>query len=128
MDVFPVIDMGGSGQNLVMVNYVGIVKIINMNGDNQIGIGLNGGFVILDSTSVSAGSVIVSGIGSLQDENGNYILTGTWNGVTIQNSLINKETIADAVWDEPLLNHTDETRFGAFVKTLLKTAEFFGLR
>ena len=73
--VIPEINMGGSGQDLVMPNYSGAVKITNMNGSNKCGIGLNSGVVMLDSTTVVSGSITVSGIGRLVDESGTHIPT-----------------------------------------------------
>jgi hypothetical protein len=108
----PIIDMGGSGQNLAMPNYSGIVIVKNLTGSNFCGIGVNAGEVILDSTTVTSGTIHVSGVGRLVDQLGNPISTGTWNGgVTIISTLIsgdtlNSEDIADAVWDEALAGHT----------------------
>jgi len=102
----PTINMGGSGQNLIMPNYTGILYITNLTGSNFVGIGLNAGQIILNSTSVTAGTIQVSGIGELVDESGNLIASGTWNGgVTIINGLLNKPQIADAIWDEPVSEH-----------------------
>jgi hypothetical protein len=99
--IVPIIDMGGSGQDLVITNYSGAIKITNLTGSNKAGIGLNSGTVVLDSNTVTSGSVTVSGVGRLVDENGNTILTGTWNGgVTVSNFLINAETVSDAVWSD----------------------------
>lgn len=73
-DNTPVINMGGSGQNLSMPNYSGIVNIKNLNSaDEEIGIGLNAGLVILEDT-ITAGAIIVGGIGLLYDYS-----TGTTN-------------------------------------------------
>ena len=93
-NVVPEIDMGGSGQNLVMPDYVGLVKISNSTGAaNRMGIGLFGGRVVLAST-VTAGVIHVSGIGELVDESGNFIESGTWNGgVTVINTLIGSDTV-----------------------------------
>jgi len=102
INIIPVIDMGGSGQDLVMPNYAGVIKITNLTGPSKIGIGLNSGNVILDSTSVTAGNITVSGVGRIIDENGNRITSGVWNGgVTIQNYAVNKDLIAEAVWEDP---------------------------
>jgi len=96
--ITPTIDMGGNGQDLSMPNYNGTIEIINMTGSTSyVGIGLTAGNVILDSTSVTSGTVNVSGIGVLVDENGDRILSGTWNGgVLINNELINRDTISEA--------------------------------
>jgi len=107
----PVIDMGAAGQDLIMIQFTGKVKIKNMSGTNKIGIGMAGGRVILEDT-VTNGTVHVSGIGKLVDKDGNYIASGTWNGVTIYNELISEDTMADAVWDEETTEHTTAGTFG----------------
>lgn len=98
----PVIDMGGSGQNLVLPNYSGLLTITNFNYPTGfIGIGMNAGETKLDSTSVLAGTIQIAGVGTLLDENDNPIRSGLWNGgVTIINSLMSKETVAEAVEQE----------------------------
>jgi hypothetical protein len=89
-DSSPVIDMGGSGQDLAMPNFSGIVTIKNLtSGTEEIGIGLNAGKIILDST-ISAGTIIISGIGLLEDST-----TGT--AVVNTDGLINKTLIAETV-------------------------------
>lgn len=94
-DEMPVIDMGGSGQNCSFPNYSGVIRVENFDSDtNILGIGLNSGKVILDSNTVTKGLIHVSGVGNLEDENGNHIGDGTWNGnVTIVNSLVSGEDI-----------------------------------
>jgi len=99
MDVTPEIDMGGSGQDLVMPDYTGIVLISNLTGGNKAGIGLDGGIVILDTSTVTDGLIHISGNGGVTDELGNHIDTGTWNGgVTVINDAMSKDTIAESVW------------------------------
>ena len=94
----PTINMGGTGQDCVVVGYTGILEIENLTGGNAIGIGLDAGQVILNSATVTNGTVHVSGIGKLIDENGDDILSGTWNtNVTIINELINRRVITEAV-------------------------------
>ena len=92
----PTIDMGITGQDLVMTNYSGIINIVNFNSDvNAIGIGLDAGRVVLNSSNVLKGTVQVGGSGILEDENGVNIPTGTWNNnVTIINTL-NSESCGD---------------------------------
>ena len=84
----PVIDMGGSGQELSLRNYYGGIKLINKSGNDNVSIDLSSGNVILAST-VTAGTIVVRGIGKLVDESGEHIHSGTWNGVTIVNELVN---------------------------------------
>jgi len=95
----PTINMGGSGQKLGLRNYNGGLKITNMTGVNDnISLDLNSARIILGST-VTAGTVVCRGIGSLEDESGNNIPTGTWNGaVTIVNTAMNIVTVSSAVW------------------------------
>lgn len=84
----PVIDMGGSGQNLAMPNYSGLINLKNLtSASNFVGIGLNAGRVVLEDT-VTDGTVHISGVGELLDSAGDPIQTGTWNGsVTVINAL-----------------------------------------
>lgn len=107
----PVIDMGGSGQNLAMPNYSGLLTIQNLTGGNYVGIGLKAGQVKLDATTVTNGTVHVSGSGELVDMQGNSIDTGLWNGgVTIINEAMSKATISSAVGNK--IGH--EIEFAAF--------------
>lgn len=88
----PIIDMGGSGQSLAMPNYSGLLTLKNLSDPNQeVGVGLNAGMVILDST-ITAGTVIISGVGVVQDNS---------TGDTIVNidGLMSKETINRVNWD-----------------------------
>jgi len=97
----PSVDMGGSGQDLAMPNYSGLVQIHNLNNvANMAGIGLSGGQVVLDSSDILAGTIYVSGSGELLDENGDYIPTGTWNtNVTVINTAVSADYNADRVWN-----------------------------
>lgn len=94
----PIIDMGSTGQNLALPNYSGLLTIKNLSGTTEfVGIGMNSGEVVLDSTTVTGGIIHIAGIGTLVDENGDRILSGTWNGgVTVINSLLNTSTISEA--------------------------------
>jgi hypothetical protein len=80
----PEIDCGGSGQSLSMRNYNGKAKIVNKSGTDKVSIDLNSGEIVLANT-VTGGSVVCRGVGSLVDENGDHIPSGTWNGCTIVN-------------------------------------------
>ena len=92
INVMPNIDIGGAGQDLVMPNYVGAVSLSNLTGDNKIGIGVKGGQVNLDLTTITAGTIHVSGTGSVKDLATNEFLpSGTYNGMT----LINETSEAD---------------------------------
>lgn len=87
----PIIDMGGSGNDLAMPNYSGIVTFQNLSGaDNELGVGMDAGFVTLDST-ISAGTIIVSGIGLLADNS-----TGT--AVINTDGILNADKISQSSW------------------------------
>jgi hypothetical protein len=88
----PNIDMGGSGQNLSVTQFTGVLEISNLTGYAVAGIGLSSGSVTIES-SVSAGVIIVTGIGRVTDNS-----TGSANVITT--GLLNKADIAEAVWDE----------------------------
>jgi hypothetical protein len=92
----PVIDMGGSGQSLVMQNYFGDITLKNKTGVDLIEISLGAGHVILENT-VTAGTIECHGIGKLIDTSGNDIPSGTWNGVTIINDLSDGRQVSD-IW------------------------------
>ena len=89
--VTPEIDMGITGQDLVIDGYTGLLKITNFNSDvNAVGVYLKGGKIILNSADFVKGFIHVSGTGRLVDENDNDILSGTWNtNVTVINELLN---------------------------------------
>ena len=91
-DFPPVIDMGGTGQSLAMPNYTGIITIKNLtDATADVGIGLNAGYVLLDST-VTAGSFTISGIGDLIDNSTSVTLLD-------QDALLCRDAIADATWN-----------------------------
>jgi hypothetical protein len=113
----PVIDMGGSGQDLAMPGYSGVVTIKNLTGSNFVGIGIAEGQVILDSTTISDGVIHVAGSGRLTDENNVDIPSGTWNGATIINTCNAPSTMADAVWDEAIADHLAAGSTGAKLNT-----------
>lgn len=125
----PIIDMGGSGQDLIVADYTGNIKLKNLTGNNVVFIGLASGIVILDST-ITSGTIQVNGVGELQDHLGNFIPSGMWKGtVTIKNYLMNQDTMAYAVWDEQTSSHTATGSFGEFIqKKLLTVAKFIGLK
>ena len=89
----PIIDMGGSGQDLAMPNYSGIVTVKNLSSaSEEIGIGIDAGIVILEDT-ITAGTIIISGIGILNDNS-----TGTAEVNT--DGLMNKQTVAETVVEQ----------------------------
>jgi hypothetical protein len=85
-ELTPVIDCGGTGQKLIMRNYNGGVTLRNKTGVDEVSLGINAGQIVLENT-ISAGQIIVRGIGTLTDES-----TGT--AVVVSTGLMNKENIA----------------------------------
>ena len=86
----PVIDMGGTGCSLAMPNYSGLLSLKNLSdSDQEIGVGFNAGFAVLEST-ITAGTVIISGIGGITDNSGGTAAVDT-------STLVSNTSIASAV-------------------------------
>ncbi len=85
-DNIPIIDAGGTGQNLMLANFSGIIQIQNLTGPSKLGIGLDAGQAIIDSTC-TAGSIQASGSGSIVDNSGPncYVIDSVVNGTDVQN-------------------------------------------
>lgn len=62
----PIIDLGGSGQALVMQNFNGYIKWRNKTGTDQANASLNAGWIILEDT-ITNGSINVIGVGTVDD-------------------------------------------------------------
>ena len=111
------IDMGESGQDLAMPNYSGMAMIRNLtSASEEIGIGLNAGMVILDDT-ITAGTIVIAGSGIVHNNTGP-------NTIVNIDGLMSKETIANAVWNEPIASHLESgttglsigiAQFGGFI-------------
>ena len=85
-----IVDMGGSGQDLSMPNFSGIVTVMNLSSaSEEIGIGLNAGMVIIDS-SITAGTILVAGVGMCND-------FSTGSAIVNTDGLLNKELIVAAM-------------------------------
>jgi hypothetical protein len=124
----PIINCGGSGQDLALRNYNGGIKLENKTGADEISIDLNSGQTILDNT-VTAGTVVVRGVGKLVDTNGDDIHTGTWNGVSILNETVNGPEIAELVWSADVADYQADGTFGHYIsKKLLTLAYYLGLK
>ena len=82
----PIIDAGGSGQDLMMPNFSGRVYIDNLTGVSQLGIGLDAGQVVINSTCI-AGTVMVSGSGAVVDNSssGCYVVDTAVDGTDVNN-------------------------------------------
>ena len=62
----PTINMGGTGQELLIRNYNGGIKLTNRTGTDATSIDMNSGQVIVDST-VTAGTITIRGVCSVTD-------------------------------------------------------------
>jgi hypothetical protein len=110
----PYIDMGGSGQDLIMRNYNGAVGIRNLTSPtNQISIDLNSGVVILDNT-VTAGEIVIRGVGQVIDNSGE-------NANVDIHYLINPDVITTKVWDEPTADRQTPGTIGGDYYQMLQT-------
>jgi len=102
--ISPIFNFNDTACSLQLRNYSGFITLINSTDNNDIRIFLTSGGVELDSTCTD-GQVIITGVGTLIDNSG--------IGMTVETSaLINKSTIAKAVWDEPIKDHLDHETFG----------------
>ena len=97
----PVINFNNGDNSLILSNYTGLVKFINMTVPTVTAlVGLNMGNVILNSSTCTSGTLHITGVGELKDEFSNNIPTGSWNGMTIVNKLISNNSISKAVWSD----------------------------
>jgi hypothetical protein len=87
----PTIDLGGSGQTLVMQNFNGYIKWKNKTGIEQANASLNAGWVIVEDT-VSDGEVNIIGVGVVEDFSTGSAIVNTQN-------LMSKQTITEIILD-----------------------------
>jgi hypothetical protein len=113
---FPVLNMGGSGQSLIMQNYNGDIQIANKSGSDTASINLNSGRVKVAAT-VTDGAVLLHGVGVLEED-----LSGGTAVVT--NNLLSNATIASSTWDEVLsgTTHNIPSSAGRRLRTVSGTA------
>ena len=84
------IDLGGSGQTLVMQNFNGYIKWQNKTGVEEANVSLNAGRIEIDST-VTNGSGTVIGVGVVTDNSGAGFTLDTTN-------LVSPTSVSNAVW------------------------------
>ena len=78
----PTIDLGGSGQTLVMQNFNGSIKLTNKNGPEEANITANAARIVLDQT-ITNGTIHIVGTGVLEDNS-----TGS---TVVQSNLVNMD-------------------------------------
>ena len=107
----PIINMSDAAFSFQIRNLSGFMNIQSCSqATNDIRIFLNQGGVRLDP-SVTAGKFTFTGVGTLVDSSSAYTSLDTA-------ALINQTTIADGVWDEPIISHVvpDTTGYEALIK------------
>lgn len=78
----PIVNCNGPGQNVMFINYTGRLIIQNLQGTDEVGIGLDAGEITLDASN-TGGTITVSGIGTLTDNSA---------GATVIDALVNAGT------------------------------------
>lgn len=93
----PEIDCGGSGQSVIIEDFHGRLLITNKTGPEHMEIGLSSGTIRLDLTTVTNGTITISGTGCLVDDaTDNPIFSGTYGSLEVKNKLTNVENIWNA--------------------------------
>ncbi|NOR85394.1 hypothetical protein GQ473_04695 [archaeon] len=105
----PIIDMGGSGQNVTFTDYSGCIRFKNMTANNKINIQIDGGCIFLEDTII-AGTITITGIGQLFDES-----SGT---TIITEGFVSRDTISAAIWNAPTADYNIPDTFGANLNTI----------
>ena len=98
-DYYPRINFNGAGQGLIASQYCGELFLMNKTGPEPVNLDFTAGHLAINS-DVTAGNIYVRGIGDVEDWS-----TGT-TAVHLE-GMINRTTIADAIWDEELRLHTN---------------------
>lgn len=115
----PIIDMGGSGQDLIMRNWHGILQIDNKTGTDVLCIGAAPAQIRFKSGFTNAANSNVYG-------NGELIFDAGAVSPTVEGFLSN-QLIASDVWDAPAAEHIVVGSFGEYVKKkLLDKLNYFG--
>jgi len=92
----PLINMGGTGRNIIISEYFGTIVIGDLTGNNIVEISMGSGHVHLLDT-VTSGEIFLRGTGTYHDES---------SGTTLDvDALICIPRIVDAVWDATMADH-----------------------
>jgi len=95
----PSIDLGGSGQALVMSGFDGEISLVNKTGNDVCSIRMTGQLRV-DSATCIAGNIEVFGDCYITDENGDLWVNGVGKSNVIDMTTGTKEEIADSVWNK----------------------------
>lgn len=90
----PTLDMNGANSSIICRDYSGSILLRNFNQGSNASFDFLSGNLYLDSTSTS-GTIVVRGNAKVvDDDTGDIIKSGTWNGLTIVNHTTN-----ELVWE-----------------------------
>jgi len=103
----PTLDFQETDQSLIMSDYSGNLKIANFTAGKLL-LFLNAGDVEITSTC-TGGTIELHGTGVLLDNS---------DGTIVSNYLTNPDNIADRVWDEAELEHSEEGSFGLALQNI----------
>jgi hypothetical protein len=112
-----IIDLGATGQPLMVRGYNGGLFLRNCTGIGSSSLDMSSGQVVLDSTIVS-GSFTIRGISRLEDNSGPGAMV---NSASLIQGPVN---IAENVWDLPMTGHSGSNTFGT---TLIDAAYLNGI-
>ncbi|MBT8213371.1 MAG: hypothetical protein KJN71_09510 [Acidimicrobiia bacterium] len=109
----PTIDMGGTGQDLLMRNYSGGIEIINCtDATAEASIDMNSGRVVFDPT-ISDGTFWVRGVSDVYD--------ATTGSATVFDQTSSVRA-AEAVWDSVVADHQSVGTFGKAIQQIKNAA------
>jgi len=129
----PTLDCNGAGAGINFRRYAGGLAVVNFNHvSGAMTLDLMGADVSIDSTTCTAGDLVVRGNGRLTDENGVLIANGDSvinGGLSVRNlavfnanvdatAVIDNAAIATAVWAQLTANNTTPASTGAAINEI----------
>jgi hypothetical protein len=107
------IDFNGAGSSLFVNGFRGSLLFTNKTGPEIVNVSADGFVVTIDTATVTSGTFVFLGAGSLVDLLGNPIVSSWAPGVILDvTGLQNQSTVAVAVWDELRVGHVTPGTFG----------------
>jgi hypothetical protein len=106
---YPMIDMGGSGQSLVLRNYSGGIGVLNQTGAGDSSFDMNSGRVTFENT-VTAGNFVVRGIADVTDlSSGTAVVTDSTitSTLNVVEGVLRNKTVTDPVTGIMTIYDTD---------------------
>lgn len=128
VDVTPIIDMGGFGQQLSVREWSGGLILQNCTGGTgSTSIDINSGIITFEST-ISSGAFYVRGVAEVIDNSSG---TATVFDKTVGTGTVTEQDkldIANKVWDEDITTHTTVNTSGWLMQKLLTVKRYLGLK